>query len=221
MSTKVTRNDRRTPTGKHAHPFTGADFKRPFGLRAQTVGDQKWHFVTSCLQYVVQLLSDVKVTSIHTPSKAPNFISEWFCANIMSIHFTHFCFYPPAEGWLSSQHTGFVSTSPCFTFTRSHTLLSWELPSITKLLSSSTGADGIKGKGCSAAFVLYYIFFYWVYRCLKWRLIMDRFRLINRIQFKLITEIVLTSAPSFMLHSLCPIHQVLHYQLQMNIQKYL
>lgn len=48
----------------------------------------------------------------------------------------------------------FVSASPCFTFTLSHTLLSagsW----ITELLSSSTGADGIKGKGCWAAFVLF------------------------------------------------------------------
>lgn len=44
------------------------------------------------------------------------------------------------------------------TFTQSHTLPSRELPSITKLLSSSTGADEIKGKGCSAAFVLFCVF---------------------------------------------------------------
>lgn len=40
-----------------------------------------------------------------------------------------------------------VLTSPSFTFTQWHTLPCWELPCPTRLLSSSTGADGIKGKG--------------------------------------------------------------------------
>lgn len=40
--------------------------------------------------------------------------------------------YLSAKGRPSGEHTSSVSASPCFTFTQSHTLLSWEPPSITK-----------------------------------------------------------------------------------------
>lgn len=86
--------------------------------------------------------------------------------------------YPRRVDWAVSTHSS-VSASPCFTFTQSHTRLPWELPSITKLLSGSTGADGIKGKGSSAAFVLFLIFLHSACRCLKLCLVMHRFRLTN------------------------------------------
>lgn len=77
-----------------------------------------------------------------------------------------------------TEHTSSLSASPCFTFTQSHTLLSWELPSTAKLLSSSTGADGIKGKGCSVADALFYIFTFST-QTLKLCLVMHRFRATN------------------------------------------
>lgn len=77
-----------------------------------------------------------------------------------------------------TEHTSSVSASPCFTFTQSHTRLSWELPRTAKLLSSFTGADGIKGKGCSLAAALFYISTFST-QTLKLCLIMHRFRSTN------------------------------------------
>lgn len=76
-----------------------------------------------------------------------------------------------------TEHTSSVSASPCFTFTQLHTLLSWELPSTTELLSCSTGADGIKGKGCST--VALFLYFYIQHKTLKLRLLMHRFSATN------------------------------------------
>lgn len=51
-----------------------------------------------------------------------------------------------------------VLTSPSFTFTQWHTLPRWELPCPTRLLSSSTGAHGIKGKGLLNNCCPFYVF---------------------------------------------------------------
>lgn len=99
-----------------------------------------------------------------------------------------------------------------------HSLLSWELHSTAKLLSSSTGADGIKGKGCSVAVALFYIFTFssqTYYYALSYIVSGQQ---MERCWFRPSPEVALR-----LLHhasSSVIIHQLLYYQLNSNIRSY-
>lgn len=75
----------------------------------------------------------------------------------------HASFFSPFLSFLKCylsrrMSTQAVLTSPSFTFTQWHTLPRWELPCPTRLLSSSTGAHGIKGKGLLNNCCPFYVF---------------------------------------------------------------
>lgn len=193
MSTKITWKDRKAQTETQTHPFTEADFKRPFVLKLKLQGNTEvtfCHFLPStCCPTVVSCQGDFHSHRRKPPSKVIScqggcvqtscqYILLWtislrciykgdilssyarltiiafdsfFICSVesrfpISLFFNHFFLSIP-DGL--TEHTSSVSASPCFTFTQWRTLLSWELSSTSKLLSSSTGADGIKGKGCS------------------------------------------------------------------------
>lgn len=89
-----------------------------------------------------------------------------FCSALFCIYPVESCpcqFFFPFLSFLKfylsrRMSTQAVLTSPSFTFTQWHTLPRWELPCPTRLLSSSTGADGIKGKGLLNNCCPFYVF---------------------------------------------------------------
>ena len=130
---------------------------------------------------------------------------------------------PPPAMFLSiherlTEHTSSVSASPCFTFTQSHTHSSpGSFRGQPSYWAASLEQMGLRAKAVHWL-LPFFIFLHSAHR--RWNYAsscIDSGRQMEARQFRLSTGVALASAPSFMLHRLCLIHQLLRYQLNSNI----
>lgn len=130
---------------------------------------------------------------------------------------------PPPAMFLSiherlTEHTSSFSASPCFTFTQSHTHSSpGSFRGQPSYWAASLEQMGLRAKAVHWL-LPFFIFLHSAHR--RWNYAsscIDSGRQMEARQFRLSTGVALASAPSFMLHRLCLIHQLLRYQLNSNI----